>query len=121
MGVSVKKNIALFQRRKIIFVENMTVGRINEPVSGCKHRIVGKNREFQHHLVNLCVAVAPDAEYFIFFLIEHSDNLFRRIFIGQIVSRPVIKNIAEQQEPVRLFIFIFFNQPAAIKSRAVDI
>ena len=121
MSVTVEKNVTILKRRKIAFVEVMTVSHINKALPCSDYGIIRKNREIKHHLVNLRVTITSDTKDFTLHCIQNFNYFFRRIALGQIVSRSVIKNIAEENDSVRLFVFVGLNQLFAIKFRAVNI
>ena len=86
----------------------MAVRCVNNAVPEIYYRVVGENREFQHHLIDFSFAVSAHAENFIFHRVEHLNDLFWRVALRQVVSRSVIEQIPQQQQPVCPFRFIPF-------------
>ena len=104
MEMSVEKDIPFLQKGRILLVEQMPVGQ-KESFAFCrKERVVGKNGEFKHHLIDFAIAISTHAKDFILDFVEHSKNLFRRVIVGEIVSRPVIEKVAQKDELVRIFV-----------------
>jgi hypothetical protein len=62
--------------------------------SGNQIYVIGKDGEFEDHLIDLGIAVAAHGEDGRCHGIKKGDDLFRLIVGGKIVSRAVIKNIA---------------------------
>ena len=121
MGMTVEKYISLFHRWHFALVINMAVSEIYHFFTEINQSIIGENRKIQYHLINLRLAISSDAENIVLHFVEHCNNLFWCILFGQIVSRAVIKHIAEKDKPVGLFFFIFFNKFAAPVCTAVNI
>ena len=104
------------------------VGTIEVPVRGedcpgalAEQGVVGHDREAKHRLVDLRVAVAAHAEHTVRHRVELCGDLLRRIVARQIVARPVIEHVAEQEHPLRPFALKAFHDLAAVIRRAVDI
>ena len=100
-----KRISPLLKRRQVFLAEQVPMRRIKGALSNGKKSIICKDRELQHHLVHLRIAVSPHAENFLFMRIEHRENLFWRIFFGQIVSRAMIENIPKKKQALRAPLF----------------
>ena len=85
------------------------------------HTVVRQNGKCQHHLVHLRVAVSAHAENVLFMFIQHFSHAFRVVISGQIISRPVVENIAQQKKPPGIFSVISFQQLFAVIFRTVNI
>ena len=64
--MTIQKNISFFQHRRILWIVMMSVRSEDGAPVNFKEAVVGKNREFQYHLVYFGVAVAAHAENLIF-------------------------------------------------------
>ena len=60
MGMTMQQNIARMERRHFLFIEVVSVGGKNHMSTLISMRIMGQNRELQHHLIDFTVTVAPD-------------------------------------------------------------
>ena len=54
------------------------------------------NGEVKHHLVDLGIAVASDADKLVLYVVEHFNDFFGGVVCRQIVTGPVIKYIAKK-------------------------
>ena len=109
MRVPMQQNIALRKRQRMRLVDDMPVRQIDRPAAEQQKAVVREHRERQHHLVDLAVAVATHAENSIFQRRELRDHLLRGILPRQIVSRSVVKNVAEKHQPLGLLGFKRFE------------
>ncbi len=98
--VSVQKDISAFECLNRSRSENMPVCREYRSVSENYRRKVGGNRKIEHHLVNLRIAVAPYRRNAVGKTVQNRYYFFGAVSVGQIVPRPVIKQIAEQNKTV---------------------
>ena len=121
MCMAVQENIAGAERRQVRGVVDVAVRGVDQPVSNREDAVIGQNREVQHHLVNLRVAVAADAEEPVSPFVEHGQHLFGGIFVRQIVARAVVENVTQKQESGCSFPVKRGKQVTAIACRAVDI
>ena len=121
MCMAMQENIAGAERRQVRGVVDVAVRGVDQPVSNREDAVIGQNREVQHHLVNLRVAVAADAEEPVSPFVEHGQHLFGGIFVRQIVARAVVENVAQQQKPAGPFPVKRGKQLTAVPRRAVDI
>ena len=119
--MSVQQHIALTQRRRCLGIEDMSVRDIHQPLPCRQYGIVREDREREYHLVHLGVAVAAHAEDCICHAVQHGNHLLRRIIARQIVSRSVVKNIAEQQQTRSLFALERREELLTVVRRAVNI
>ena len=119
--VAVQEDIAGAERRQMRSVIDVAVRGVDQAASGQENAVIGKDREGQHHLVDLRVAVAAHAEEAFAPLVEHGQHLLGRVFIRQIVARAVVENVAQQQKPIGPFPVKRGQQFAAVPRRAVDI
>ena len=95
VGVAVQQNVAGLQRRQVGGVVHVAVGGVDQPLTGGQHRIVGQDREVQHHLVYLAVAVAAHAEDAVLALVQHRQHLFGGVAFGQVVAGAVVQNVTQ--------------------------
>ena len=86
-----------------------------------KEAVVGKNREFQYHLVYFRVAVTADTEQFLLHWIQHGNNFLWIVILWQVITRTVIKDVSEKKKAVSTFTFVSVKHFTAVVSRAVDI
>ena len=119
--MSVQQHIALTQRRRCFRVELMSVRGVHQPLPCRQDGIVREDWEREHHLINLGVAVAAYAEDCICHAVQHGNHLLRRVIARQIISRSVVKNIAEQQQTRSLLALERLQQLFAVVRRAVNI
>ena len=119
--MSVQQHIALTQRRRCFRVELMSVRDIHQPLPCRQDGIVREDWEREHHLIHFGVAVAAHAEDCIRHAVQHGNHLLGRVIARQIVSRSVIKNIAEQQQTRSLLALERLQQLFAVVRRAVNI
>ena len=121
MRMPVQQNIPLPQLRQIVRIPDMSVRC--EDLHGAlgNQRIIRKHRKIQHHLIDLRLAVAAHTENAVSQRIQQRNHRFRRIFLRQIVARPVIEQIPEQQQTVCLLRGKAFCQQSAKMRRAVNI
>ena len=99
----------------------MAVRGIDEAVCGREHAVIGEDREGQHHLVDLRVAVAAHAENLFPPLVQHGQHLLGRVFVRQIVARAVVEQVAQQHDALRLFTRVDLRQHAGVVGGTVDI
>ena len=64
--MTIQKNISFFQHRRILWIVMMSVRSEDGAPVNFKEALVGKNREFQYHLVYFRVAVTADTEQLLF-------------------------------------------------------
>ena len=119
--VPVQQDIAGAQGRQVRGVEDVAVRGIDEAVCSREHAVIGEDREGQHHLVDLRVAVAAHAEDLIPPLVQHGQHLLGRVFVRQIVARAMVEDVAQQEQAVRPLSVKGVEQRAAVAGRAVDI
>ena len=93
----VEKQVAFVKDRGHVCVEKVAVGCKQRAFAEAKKRVIRKDREFKHHLVDFAVAVAAHADDFIFHGVEHGEYFFRGVLVGKVVARAVVKNIAKEQ------------------------
>ena len=86
-----------------------------------QHGIVREDRELEHHLVDLAVAVAADAEELVRERIEHRDDLLRRVIARQVVARAMVENVPEEEERIGLFLRPALHQQFAVIRRPVQV
>ena len=65
VGMSVQKDIAFFEGRRVIGIEFMTVGHKKSQSVYVDKCVIGKNGKFQHHFVDLCLAISSYAKYIV--------------------------------------------------------
>ena len=99
----------------------MPVGEVEAAPALQDKRVVGKHREFQHHLVDLGVAVAAHAHKLRLHGIQHCDDLFRRVPFGKVVARSVVEDIPQQAEPLGALAGVSLQHFLAVKRGAVYI
>lgn len=121
MCMAVQENIAGAERRQVRGVVDVAVRGVDQAASSRENAVIGQDREGQHHLVDLRVAVAADAEEAFAPLVEHGQHLLGRVFIRQIVARAVVENVAQKQESGCSFPVKRGKQLTAVPRRAVDI
>lgn len=78
----------------------MPVGHEYFPWPKIERCAVRQKREVQHHLVDFCVTVSPHSGNPTAVGFEKSDDFFGGIVLGKIVSRAMIKNVAETEDCV---------------------
>ena len=61
MGMAVYEDIAFLHRRKIVLIENVSVGGIKSLSLHRKKGIICQNGEFQNHLIYLRITVSPNS------------------------------------------------------------
>ena len=83
--------------------------------------LFAEHRKFKNHLVNFGVTVSADTDYIFFDAVEHGDDFLGCVTFGQIVSRAMVKDIAEQEDFIRVLIFKGFEQFFTVKSASVDV
>ena len=88
VSMSVKKYIAVFKRRQMLFIEYMTVSNEHDTIAERHECVIGKNREVEHHLIDLCLTVTAHAKDLFLQLIEHFDDFLRCVILRQIIARP---------------------------------
>ena len=121
MSVAVQQNIPLGKRRRAGRVVMVAVGGKHCAGTGIQQGIVGQNREVQHHLVHLGIAVAAHAQQPLPQGIQHGNYLFGGIALRQVVAGTVVQNIPQQQQLVRLLALHGGKQLPAVKSRTVQV
>ena len=104
MDVAEGESAARGQWGQVVRVEEMAVGG-KEGAAVLQHQggVVRHDGELQHHLVHLGVAVAPHGDDLVLQAVEHGDDLFGGVALGQVVAGAVIEQVAQQQNFVRLF------------------
>ena len=121
MGVTEEEHRACGQRGEIVRVCVMTVGQVEGiPIQ----QQLGKLRkagEGKHHLVNLCLAVAPDGDDFVLEGRQHGNDLFRGVVPGKVVPGAMVEQVAQQDNSVRLLLLNQIQQLFAPEGGAVDI
>ena len=104
MEVTVHQHVAGLVGRQMLPVEQMAVGQEGAAsVFQRQQGVVRHDREIQHHLVDLRVAVAPDAQGRQRAFIQQTNDLLGRVTVGQVVPGAVVQKIPHQDQPVRLF------------------
>lgn len=66
-----------------------------------QQRVIGQHREGKHHLVNLRFTVAPHAEKRLPVRVEQCNYALGMISRRQCISRAVVKQIAQPDQPLR--------------------
>ena len=121
MRVPVQQHVARAQRRQVVLMPEVSVRRIDRMLPGKQQAVICHHRELHHHLVDLGVAVAANAEHQAAALVEHGGDFHRRVFLRQSVARPVVQDIAQQQKPIGSLAVKGFEQASAPICRAVDV
>ena len=106
MRVAVNQQVARLVRRQVIEVEQMAVGDERGAAVQIKQRVIRHDRELQHHLINLRVAVAAHAEQLVLYAVEQRDHALRVVCVRQIVARTVIEQVAQQNQTLRALGFV---------------
>ena len=90
MGMPVQQDVPRLQKRHILHIMNVPVRRVNKPVSRLQNSIIRQYRKLQNHLIHFGIAVAADAEDFVFPCVQHRGCLFCIIPLRKIVARAMI-------------------------------
>ena len=77
--------------------------------------------EGQHHLVHLCLAVAPHGQNPVLQTGEHGDDILGPVALGQIVPGTVIEQIPQKEQLVRIFRLYPVQKLAAKQGGAVNV
>ena len=99
----------------------MSMGCIKGFAVNGKDTVVCHHRKLQNHLVYLCLAVSTYRIDFILHGIQHRDHLLGCVFLWQIVSRAMIKQIAQQNQALCPFFFKDIQHFSAVVCRTMDI
>ena len=121
MGMAVEQNVTRPHGRQGGYVVAVAMGRIDEAAALSQDGIGGHDGEFQYHLVYIGVTISTDTEDGIFDFVEHGKDFLRGIVFGQVIARPVIEDIAEQDQAVSPFPLPGVEHTAAVISRTVNI
>ena len=121
MDVPEEEGVARIEAGVLLRRVEMTVGDEDLVPPGDEETVVGHDGKAQHGLVDLGVAVAAHAEDGDRKPREHGGDLFGRVVPGQVVARPVVERVAQEQERVGLFGLHALEEQAAVIRRAVDI
>ena len=121
VGMSAEKNLSLAKPRQIVLVPDVTVGCEDSCVAVLYSDSGRGYQKVEHHLVYLRLAVSANAHNVVGIRIQHLNYLFGGIFLGKIVSRSVVENVAEKKQKIRLFGFIRLEHFSAPIGRAVNI
>ena len=97
----------------------MHIGGIKAQVIEIKQGIIRHAGEIQHHLVHLCLTVAPDAQYAVPQRIEHGYDLLGSIVLWQVVPGSMIKYVAQKYESLCAALLIGLKQLLTIIRRSV--
>ena len=119
--MAVQQDIALLEHGQLVLIEEMAVRGEDHAAARIEKRIVGQHGELEHHLIHVAVAVAAHAHQLVLDGVEHFRHRFGVVFLGQVVARAVIEQIAQQQQFVGLFAGAGVQQCAAVFRRAVQI
>ena len=113
--MTAKQHVAAVKRR-------LFFGVVFVPVRGEKSYsvrndqcIISHYRKIKDRLIDFGIAIPAYTDNIVFKRIKRFYNLFRSVFIGKIVARTVIKDIAEQNDPLGFFLFISFYKFIAIQ------
>lgn len=102
MNMTEQIDIAGEAVRRRVERKQMTMRRRNPASAQEKGCAVAQNIKIQQHLVYFGIAVAADGNNFIGQRIEQRDDFLGIVALRQRIARPVIKNIAQQQDLIRL-------------------
>ena len=114
VGVPVKKYISGTQRRHFLGIPQMSVRDENCLSAQRQQHIIGEHGEFEHHLINLRVAVAAHPANLVFHRIEHRRDILGGILPRKVVARAVIEYVPQQYQALRLLFFVCFQKFFAI-------
>lgn len=121
MGVAEEEDAALGELGQVLRSRVMAVGQVENLAVGKKLAVLRKTGEGQHHLVHLCLAVAPDGQDPIFQGAEHGNHFLGSVIPGQVVPGTVVEKVPQKKHLVRVLPFDFFAEPAAPVGAAVNI
>lgn len=119
--MTMEQDVARLHGRQGFQVVTVAMGRIDEAAALGQDGIGRHDGEFQDHLIHVGITVAADAEDGLFDFVEHGKDFLRRVVFGQVVARPVIKDVAEQDQAVGPFPLPGVEHAAAVISRTVNI
>ena len=115
MGVPVQKGGASRERRHILRPKQVAVRAEQQarlglwcglPICALRRRrvhhdrVVGHAWEFEHHLVDLAVAIAAHGNDAVGQRVQHGEHLLRRVIAREVVSRTMIEKVAQKDDGV---------------------
>ena len=121
MGVTAEENRTRLQGRQLIGTVQMTVGQIEGQPLRFHHGIVCHAGKGQHHLIYFRFAVSANGQNPILPCAQHGDHLLGRVTLWQVVAGAVVKQIAQQNDSVRLLGFNCIHKLSAPVGRAVNV
>ena len=86
-----------------------------------QHVVVGHAGEVQHHLVDLRLAVAPHADDAVRDAVQHRDDLLRGVVRREVVAGPVVQEVTQKDDAVRLLGVDGVHEPRAPLGRTMDV
>ena len=120
MGVAGQERAAA-QRGQRIGICMVAVGQVHGDAVALQQGVVRHAGEGEHHLVHLGLAVSANGENSVLQAGQHGDHGFRGIVPGQVVSRTVVQQVAQQNDLIGFFSFNQLHQLAAPIGGAVDV
>ena len=84
-------------------------------------RVIAHAGEFEHHLVDFCIAIAARGHDGTCAFVEHGGNAFGVIAFGLFVTWSMIQSVAEQNDFVGLLLIGRFQKLFAPFRRAVNV
>ena len=121
MEVAVDKDGTLCHRRRVILAPQMAVGSIEPQAVDLQQGIVGHHGEFEHHLVDFGVAVAPDRHDLVLEGIQLRRDGHAVVILRQGVAGAVVEQVSHQQQLAGLLSLIGIHQLFGVVGGPVEV
>ena len=102
VGVAGKEHISRLQGRKMIRSIDVSMAHKDSAVIPGQNVVIAHHGELKNHLVDFRFAVAPDGDDLILQGLHERNDLFGRVGGRQVIAGPVVKNVAEAENHVRM-------------------